>query len=97
MAPLCAVRRWRAQAVPRRGAAGGGPAEDGVPPPTARVDLNTATAAELDGLPGVGPVTAQKIVDYRTLHGPFTSADGLDAIPGIGPTRIDNLRDHVLP
>ena len=83
--------------VPRRGAAGGGPAEGGVPPPTARIDLNTATETELDGLPGVGPVTAHKIVEYRTVHGPFTSADGLDAIPGIGPTRIDNLRDHVLP
>ena len=78
------------------GSAAGGPAEGG----SARagpVSLSSATVEQLDALPGVGPVTAQKIVDYRAEHGPFTSADGLDAIPGIGPTRIDNLRDHVLP
>jgi competence protein ComEA len=63
--------------------------------PAAPVNLNSATVEQLDGLPGVGPVTAQKIVDYRREHGPFTSVDQLDAIAGIGPTRIDNLRDHV--
>ena len=41
-------------------------------------------------------MTAQKIVDYRTQHGPFTSVDDLDAIPGIGPARIDNLRGLVI-
>ena len=48
-------------------------------------------------LPGVGPVTAQKIIDYRQAHGPFTSVEGLDAIPGIGPARIENLRGLVTP
>jgi competence protein ComEA len=52
---------------------------------------------QVDTLPGVGPVTAQKIVDYRREHGPFTSVDQLDAISGIGPTRIENLRGHVVP
>ena len=59
--------------------------------------LSSATAEELDQLPGVGPVTAQKIIDYRTAHGPFGSVDDLDAVPGIGPTRIEQLRDLVTP
>src|SRR5687767_13999618 len=62
-----------------------------------RVSLSSATAAELDGLPGVGPVTAQKILDYRAEHGGFRSVDDLDAIPGIGPARIEQLRDVVSP
>ena len=71
-------------------------ASAGGPSPTAPVDLNTATAEQLDALPGVGPVTAQKIIDYRTRNGPFRSVDDLDAIPGIGPARIDNLRGLVI-
>ncbi len=59
--------------------------------------LATATIDELDELPGVGPVTAQKILDYRTEHGPFRSVDDLDAVPGIGPTRVEQLRDLVTP
>ncbi len=87
--------------VPARlaaGAAAGGaaPTSEG-PSPSAPVDLNSATAEQLDALPGIGPVTAQKIVDYRQQHGPFTSVDDLDAIPGIGPSKIDNLRGLVIP
>jgi competence protein ComEA len=63
----------------------------------AKVSLATATIEQLDALPGVGPVTAQKIVDYRTEHGPFRSVDDLDQVPGIGPTRVENLRDLVTP
>jgi competence protein ComEA len=73
------------------------PAAGGAASPSAPVDLNSATVEQLDSLPGVGPVTAQKIVDYRTQHGPFTSVDDLDAIPGIGPARIENLRGLVTP
>jgi competence protein ComEA len=62
-----------------------------------RVSLSSATVGELDELPGVGPVTAQKIVDYRSQHGGFRSVDDLDAIPGIGPARIEQLRDLVAP
>ena len=70
----------------------------GVPAtPVTKVSLSSATAEELDALPGVGPVTAQKIVDYRTAHGPFASVDDLDEVPGIGPTRIEQLRDLVTP
>jgi competence protein ComEA len=71
-------------------AAGGGA-------PLAPVHLNSAGAEELDSLPGVGPVTAQKIVAYRGQHGPFTSLDGLDAIPGIGPARIESLKGLAVP
>jgi len=76
---------------PPTGSAGGAGA------PTAPVSLSSATVEELDQLPGVGPITAQKIVDYRTEHGPFASVDDLDAVPGIGPTRIEQLRDLVTP
>jgi len=82
--------------VPTRGV--GAPAVGaGAASPSGPVDLNSATAAQLDELPGIGPVTAQKIVDYRQEHGPFTSVDDLDAIPGIGPARIDELRGLVVP
>jgi competence protein ComEA len=64
---------------------------------TGPVSLSSATLDELDQLPGVGPITAQKIVDYRTEHGPFASVDDLDAVPGIGPTRIEQLRELVTP
>ena len=65
--------------------------------PAGPVHLNTATLEDLDALPGVGPVTAQKILDYRQQHGAFSSVDELDAIPGIGPARLDQLRDLVAP
>ena len=61
------------------------------------VSLGSATLVELDGLPGVGPVTAQKILDYRAAHGGFRSVDDLDAIPGIGPARIEQIRALVTP
>ena len=78
------------------GGTAGAAAVPGSPSPAAPVDLNTATVEQLDALPGIGPVTAQKIVDYRTQNGPFTSVDDLDAIPGIGPARIENLRGLVI-
>ncbi len=62
-----------------------------------KLSLASATAEELDELPGVGPVTAQQIIDYRTEHGPFRSVDDLDAVPGIGPTRVEQLRELVTP
>jgi competence protein ComEA len=63
--------------------------------PATPVHLNTATLEELDGLPGVGPVTAQRILDYRQEHGAFRSVDELDAVPGIGPARLEQLRELV--
>ena len=86
--------------VPARGGAvgavGTGAGSDGSSP-AAPVSLSAATAEQLDTLPGVGPVTAQKIVQYRTQHGAFHSVDELDAIPGIGPARIEQLRGLVVP
>lgn len=87
--------------VPTRGsaaaaaptAAGGGDAAA----PSAPIQLSTATLEQLDSLPGVGPATAQKILDYRTKHGAFSSVDELDAVPGIGPKRLEQLRDLVVP
>jgi len=80
--------------VPARGAAA---AAGGGASTTAPLDLNTATAEQLDALPGIGPATAQKIIDYRQAHGPFRSIDELDAVPGIGPARIDQLKGLVIP
>jgi competence protein ComEA len=62
-----------------------------------KVSLSSATVEQLDALPGIGPVTAEKIVAWRTDHGPLRSADDLDAIPGIGPARVEQLRDLVQP
>jgi len=59
------------------------------------VNLNTATAADLEALPGIGPSTAQKIVDDRTANGPFTSVDDLVRISGIGTAKVESLRDLV--
>ncbi len=84
--------------VPQRGAAGP-PAAAAAPgsAPAGPVHLNSATLEQLDALPGVGPVTAQKIIDYRTQHGGFGSVDDLDAVPGIGPARLADLRPLVAP
>jgi competence protein ComEA len=86
--------------VPTRGAAGAagaavGPGGTGAA--TGPVHLSTATLDQLDSLPGIGPVTAQKILAFRAKHGAFSSVDELDAVPGIGPSRMDQLRDLVAP
>jgi len=59
------------------------------------VDLNTATVAELDRLPGVGPSTARAIVEHRSRNGPFASVDDLLAVRGIGPAKLAELKPFV--
>ncbi|MFE5921833.1 helix-hairpin-helix domain-containing protein [Streptomyces sp. NPDC056468] len=65
--------------------------------PSAPVALNTATVEQLDTLPGVGPVLAQHIIDYRTQHGGFRSVDELREVNGIGDRRFADLRNLVRP
>lgn len=58
------------------------------------VNINTANAAQLTQLPGVGPAIAQKIIDYRTANGPFTSIDDLTKVPGIGVAKLAQIKSH---
>lgn len=84
--------------VPVRGkpVANGSPRSDAAGGATAtRVHLNSATLEQLDALPGIGPVTAQQILDYRAAKGAFSSVDELDAVPGIGPARLEQLKPLV--
>jgi competence protein ComEA len=80
--------------VPVRGAAAAG-GTGAAASTSGPVHLSTATIEQLDALPGVGPVTAQKILDYRQEHGGFGSVDELGQVPGIGPKRLAAIRDHV--
>jgi competence protein ComEA len=63
--------------------------------PTALVNVNSATEPELETLPGVGPVTAAAIIDYRTQNGPFASVDDLIDVSGIGPATLEQIRPFV--
>jgi competence ComEA-like helix-hairpin-helix protein len=64
-------------------------------PPTHPIDLNTATIAQLEQLPGIGPVTAKRIVAFRDKSGPFRKVEDLLAIPRITKARLEKLRPYV--
>jgi comEA protein len=59
------------------------------------IEINRADEKELDRLPGVGPAIAQRIIDYRSAHGPFASLADLDAVKGIGPAMLRKLEGRV--
>jgi competence protein ComEA len=70
----------------------------GTPQPTAvagAIDINTASAAELDTLPGIGPALADAIIEYRTEHGPFGSVDELARVPGISARMVDTMLGQI--
>jgi competence protein ComEA len=71
------------------------PGSDAGPAPPGPVNLNTATADELDALPGIGPVMASAIVAWRDANGRFASVEQLGEVDGIGPARLEKLRDLV--
>jgi competence protein ComEA len=91
--------------VPARAAAGGGGSATVIAPgtegsasggaATALVNINTATVVELETLPGVGPATAQKIIDYRTAQGGFKTIDDLKNVAGIGDARFAAMKDAI--
>lgn len=82
-------------APPGPATGGGGPAAGGAAPGSGPVNLNTATLAQLDALPGVGPVLAQRILDHRDQHGGFRSVSDLRQVDGIGDARYEQLKDLV--
>jgi competence protein ComEA len=81
--------------VPQRGSPGEGGDPAGPQGASSLVNLNTATVADLDTLPGIGPALAQRIIEYRSKAGGFRTVDELDNVSGIGPAKLDELRSLV--
>jgi competence protein ComEA len=71
------------------------PAGGSTAAPGAAININTASESQLEELPGIGPVLAQRILDYRTEHGPFPTVDALDDVSGIGPATMSDLQDLI--
>lgn len=86
-----------ARAHPAPGGDAGGAGDAGTNANTGLLSLNTATAAELTSLPGIGDATAQAIVRHRETHGPFATPEDLMDVKGIGPAKFDALKDLVGP
>jgi len=60
------------------------------------LDLNHATASDLEALPGIGPVLAQRIIDYRQSRGPFKNVDDLENVSGIGPKKLAQIKPYLI-
>ncbi len=83
--------------VPHKGdAASSAPSNGTVPTTTGeKININTASAEELDKLPGIGPTTAKAIIDYRTQNGPFKTIDGIKDVPRIGDSLFQKIKDQI--
>lgn len=64
-------------------------------PPSPKIDINTANAYELEGLPGIGPVLARRIIEYRDKHGRFRTLSELKKVNGIGDSKLEAIRDRI--
>ena len=95
LAAVVADGEQLAVGLPATVVAGGGQQGSAGPGGAGLLDLNTAGVAELDALPGIGPVLAQRIVEYRSRQGPFRSVEELDDVPGIGPAIAAELAELV--
>ena len=80
--------------MPSRTPGGGPTAAAGADAP---ISLGSATLEQLDSVDGIGPVTAQDILDYRDQHGGFSSVEELDEVPGIGPATMESLKARLQP
>ena len=90
----------QAQAAPTQGASAFTVIQ--TPRPTATpgsqgdlIDINTATLAQLQSLPNIGPTTAQNIINYRNQHGPFSTIEDIMNVPGVGPATFDQIQDLI--
>ena len=92
-----AARRWSPSAPASSGSSGGalGVTSAGGTTPGALININTASLEELDALDGVGPSTAQKIIDYRTENGGFKTIDEIKEVPGIGDAKFAAMKDQI--
>lgn len=83
--------------IPSRGegASGSQSVRQGVKPANEKISINTADAAALDTLSGIGPAMAQKIIDYRTAKGPFRSLEDLKNVPGIGEGKYQSIKEKI--
>jgi competence protein ComEA len=94
-----ALAAMAARFVGQGGLSGGFVHHDAPPPAAGRftVNVNAAGVAELAQLPGLGPATAQRIIDHRRDHGPFASLEDLLDVPDIGPATLEAMRPHLRP